>query len=149
MREPHYSPDVTASDTPAEQLADHCGLTVEIAQKALDYARKEHLIDDHDAADKLRRVFAFIAGTENKLLRLESVCIGLGLYGLSGDKTMTALAARLGVSKQRVSQEVNHFLDTFNLGRCAFSKTESARKSYANITTKSHWQRASHTERLK
>jgi DNA-binding MarR family transcriptional regulator len=101
--------DTDQFDQPHELLAEHANITIPQAKRALDWMKEQgESQHDHDLADTILRVLAILIPASNTL---NAFLIGVRAVSLKWllrpeSENMTALAARVGISKQLLSHHI-------------------------------------------
>lgn len=130
------------------EVADSLGFTLEQARAAIAFFNSRQAEDVYSsAADLLSKCLtALFPPTITKISRvgLRAVALGL-LVNRASDSTLSATAARYGVSKQLLSWYLLKISDDLEM-HSIHSKSEHAREAYA-LATAARWAALSPSER--
>jgi AraC-like DNA-binding protein len=140
--------DFEAMDKPEELMAEACGIGVVQARRALAWMREQDEDQhDHDLADTILRVLTLLLPKNNTL---NGFLIGVRAVALSWllrpeGESMTAIAGRLGISKQLFSHHVREMESTTGL-HAAAQKAPQTIAVYAEAA-RQRWKELDATQR--
>jgi len=131
-------------DTPQQRLADHAGIQLDQAARALTwFAGEEREAVFEAAAEMLGRMFDTLIPHKQNSEALKAETCGLRLVAArvllnrSGGDTLTAWAARLGCSKQLLSWHIKQIEDSVGLHWLG-GKRQETRETFAE-SARSRW----------
>jgi hypothetical protein len=125
--------DTDQFDKPEELLAEHANISIHQAQRALEWMRAQgEQQHDSDTSDAILRVLTLLMPINNTLNGFLIGCRAVALKWLlrPEGESMTAIAGRLGISKQLLSHHIREMEDTTGL-HAAPQKAPQTREIYA------------------
>jgi hypothetical protein len=136
--------DNTQGDTPQQRLADHAGIRLDQAARALTWFNGEEREAVFEAAaEMLGRLFDTLIPHKQNTETLKPETCGLRLIAArvllnrSGGDTLTAWAARLGCSKQLLSWHIKQIEDSVGLHWLG-GKRQETRETFAE-SARARW----------
>lgn len=133
MYEKSYTVDIAAAiDTEQEIVADDFGVSLETAQRIINYAND---ISRRLEAGMLASVIGMLLQSKNMVVMIHSLAIAFNLNELNGVKSQSEIAKKLGVTRALISHYVIAWRDllscqAYNVDNTTFRKSNDTREIY-------------------
>lgn len=147
--EPSYWPDIAAdvdTDHPAWKLAEDLLLELPVAEKVLEWHRRElaHEVE-HAKGEQLGRIIGLLCKPSRNIRALvRGLALAAGLDELNGTHSQAEVARELGCTRSLISHYVTAWADLLGIEIFKYRKVSSSRETF-RASAKKAWAKRKNT----